>query len=76
MLPEDIAPLHSLNSIPADLAQSMTEQGSCEVNAVLIGNDINLKALMNRASPRKETVMIQLSEKSLAIMSQPQQRSS
>lgn len=68
MLPEDITPLYNLNSIPDDLAQSMTNQGSCEVNAVLIGNDINLKGLMNRASPRKETVMIQLSDKSLAII--------
>jgi uncharacterized Rmd1/YagE family protein len=68
MLPEDITPLYNLHSIPDDLAQSMTKQGACEVNAVLIGNDINLKALMNRASPRKDTVMIQLSDKSLAII--------
>ncbi len=68
MLSEDIPPLHYLNVIPDDLAQSLTNQASCEVNAVLIGNDINLKALMNRASPRKETVMIQLSDKSLAII--------
>ncbi len=68
MLSEDIPPLYYLNVIPEDLAQSLTNQASCEVNAVLIGNDINLKALMNRASPRKETVMIQLSDKSLAII--------
>lgn len=68
MLSEDIPPLYYLNVIPDDLAQSLTNQASCEVNAVLIGNDINLKALMNRASPRKETVMIQLSDKSLVII--------
>ncbi|MBS0287370.1 MAG: RMD1 family protein [Proteobacteria bacterium] len=68
MLPEEISPLQHLNAIPQELAQSLSKQGACEVNAVLIGNDINLKALMNRASPRKETVMIQLSDKSLAII--------
>ncbi len=68
MLPEDITPLQQLNSIPQEIAQSLTEQGICEVNAVLIGNDINLKALMNRVSPRKESVMVQLSDNSLAII--------
>lgn len=68
MLSDEIAPLTYLSTIPDELAHNLAEQGSCEVNAVLIGNDINLKALTNRTSPRKESALIRLSEKSAAII--------
>lgn len=68
MLPEELAPLTYLSTIPPELARSLAEQGSCEVNAVLIGNDINLRALTNRVSSRKESVLVQLSDKSAAII--------
>lgn len=68
MLSEEIAPLTYLSSIPPELAKSLSDQGSCEVNAVLIGNDINLRALTNRVSSRKESVLVQLSDKSAAII--------
>jgi len=68
MLLEEIIPLTILSAIPDELAQTLTQQGICEVNAVLIGNEINIKALTNRAAPRKEWVLTQLSERSLAII--------
>jgi uncharacterized Rmd1/YagE family protein len=68
MHPDEILPLTYLSNIPDELAQSLAVQGVCEVNAVLIGNDINLKALTNRAAPRKESVLTRLSDKSVAII--------
>lgn len=68
IMSDEIVPLTYLSSIPEDLAQSLAEQSSCEVNAVLIGSEINLKALTNRASPRKESVLTRLSDKSVAII--------
>lgn len=65
---DDFSPLDILSSIPESLAISLAEQGTCEVNAVLIGNDINLKALTNRNAHRKESVLIRLTDKSLAII--------
>ena len=63
-----IKPLDILSVIPEDLAESLSEQGSCEVNAVLIGLDINLKALTTRVSTRKEPILVRLTEKSLAMI--------
>ena len=68
MLPEDVQPLNILSAIPSELALSLAEQGSCEVNAVLIGTDINLKALTNRSSSRKEAVLTRLADKSVAMI--------
>lgn len=65
---DDIAPLHILTKVPVELADSLAEQGSCEVNAVLIGVDINLKSLTSRNLPRKESILVQLNEKSIAII--------
>lgn len=68
MLEKNISPLDILSAIPEELATSLAEQGSCEVNAVLIGVDINLKALTTRSSTRKEPILVRLSEKSLAMI--------
>lgn len=68
MSTEEPTPLTILSAIPPDLATILAKQGSCEVNAVLIGNDINLKALTNRTSPRKESILTQLSDKSVAMI--------
>ena len=61
-------PLDILSSLPVDLISTLTTQGSCEVNAVLIGVDINLKALTNRSAQRKESILVRLSDKSVAII--------
>lgn len=60
--------LDILSSIPEELSTNLAQLGSCEVNAVLIGNEINLKALTNRTSPRKESVLIRLAEQSVALI--------
>ncbi|MCS5712626.1 RMD1 family protein [Candidatus Berkiella aquae] len=67
---EDIHPLDILSSIPEELSANLAQLGSCEVNAVLIGNEINLKALTNKgASSRKESsVLIRLAEQSAALI--------
>jgi uncharacterized Rmd1/YagE family protein len=66
---KNIRPLDFLSAIPEELAQSLAAQGSCEVNAVLIGTDINLKALSpTRIPPRKEPILVRLAEKSLAMI--------
>jgi uncharacterized Rmd1/YagE family protein len=69
MLAEETpAPLIILSAVPDEIASNLAEQGSCEVNAVLIGNDINLKALTERAAPRKESILVRLPEKSVAMI--------
>src|SRR5271156_4931479 len=68
MQEKETIPLVILSSIPEDLAESLAQQGSCEVNAVLIGVDINLKALTTRNLPRKEPILVRLGEKSLAMI--------
>lgn len=68
MHPDELRPLDILTSLPSDLAASLTAQASCEVNAVLIGVDINLKTLANRTAQRKESILVRLSDKSLAII--------
>ncbi|MBS0288918.1 MAG: RMD1 family protein [Proteobacteria bacterium] len=68
MLSEEIAPLQFLTRLPEEFAQNLIAQGSCEVNAVLVGSDINLKALTNRTLVRKESVFVSLSDKSIAII--------
>lgn len=68
MLPEETHALNILSSIPEELSTNLAQLGSCEVNAVLIGNEINLKALTNRTSPRKESVLIRLAEQSVAMI--------
>jgi uncharacterized Rmd1/YagE family protein len=65
---EDTHSLDILSSIPEELSTNLAQLGSCEVNAVLIGNEINLKALTNRTSPRKESVLIRLAEQSVALI--------
>lgn len=68
MSSEEIQPLTFISSIPREIAESLANQGSVEVNAVLIGNEINLKSLTNRSSSRKEPVLTKLSDKSLAMI--------
>jgi uncharacterized Rmd1/YagE family protein len=68
MLPEEVPPLNLLSAIPEELAASLAQQGSCEVNAVLIGTDIHLKALTNRTISRKEAVLVRLADKSVAMI--------
>jgi required for meiotic nuclear division protein 1 len=68
MLAEETTPLTILSAVPEELALSLASQGTCEVNAVLIGNDINLKALTNRTSLRKESILTRLSDKSVAMI--------
>ncbi len=65
---DEIAPLDYLVSLPEELALSLISQGPCEVNAVLIGNEINLRGLTNRAIARKEAVLTKLSDKSIAMI--------
>lgn len=65
---EEIQPLTLLSSIPREIAESLANQGSVIVNAVLIGNEINLKLLTNRSASRKEPVLTKLSDKSLAMI--------
>jgi len=60
--------LDILSSIPQELAANLAEQRSCEVNAVLIGIDIHLKALTNRPVPKKEPVLVRLADKSAAMI--------
>ncbi len=68
MQPDETPSLNILSSIPEELSTNLSQLGGCEVNAVLIGNEINLKALTNRTSPRKESVLIQLAEQSVALI--------
>lgn len=68
MAGEDFFPLQILSAVSEELADSLAKQASCEVNAVLIGNEINLKALTNRVSPRKEPLLIRLTDKSVAMI--------
>lgn len=68
MQTDETPSLHILSSIPEELSTNLTQLGGCEVNAVLIGNEINLKLLTNRTSPRKESVLIQLAEQSVALI--------
>lgn len=68
MQSEEPHALDILSSIPEELSTNLAQLGSCEVNAVLIGNEINLKALTNRTSPRKESVLIRLAEQSVALI--------
>jgi len=65
---EDTHSLDILSSIPEELSANLAQLGHCEVNAVLIGNEINLKALTNRTSSRKESVLIRLAEQSVALI--------
>jgi len=68
MLSEETLSLAILTEIPAELALSLAKQESCEVNAVLIGNEINLKALTQRTFLRKESILIRLGNKSVAMI--------
>ncbi|MFI4938191.1 MAG: RMD1 family protein [Candidatus Berkiellales bacterium] len=68
MQQEETRPLNILSAIPDELAKSLAQQGSCEVNAVLIGVDINLKALTLRTAPRKEALLVRLADKSVAMI--------
>lgn len=65
---EETTPLSLLSAIPIELASSLAEQASCEVNAVLIGTDINLKALAKRTSSRKEPILTRLESNSIAMI--------
>lgn len=67
-MPDESRPLDILTTLPADLAAALTIQGSCEVNAVLIGVDIHLKNLTQRNILRKESIMVRLTDESLAII--------
>jgi uncharacterized Rmd1/YagE family protein len=68
MIPEEFTPIEVLSSIPDELAASLAKQGSCEVNAVLIGIDINLKALTDRTAQKKEAILTRLADKSVAMI--------
>lgn len=68
MPPESRDPLQILSALPPDLAEKLAIQGYCEVNAVLIGNEINLKALTMHSSARKDSILTQLSDQSVAIV--------
>ena len=68
MSQEDYTPITVLSSIPDEIAANIEKQGSCEVNAVLIGTDINLKALTNRTVQKKEPVLTRLSDKNVAMV--------
>lgn len=65
---EEYTPVEVLSSIPLELAENITKQGSCEVNAVLIGTDINLKALTNRTVQKKEPILTRLIDKNVAMI--------
>ncbi len=69
MVPEEnISFINVLTSIPESLAEKLTQQGSCEVNAVLIGSDINIRELTNTPATRKEPILTQLSDNSVAMI--------
>lgn len=68
MTQNDFTPLEVLSTIPKELAEKLENQGSCEVNAVLIGNDINLKALTLRTFQKKEPILTRLADKSVAMI--------
>lgn len=57
-----------LSAIPEALATLIARQGTCEVQAVLIGNEIRLKELIGHSVARKEPLLCQLSDKSIAII--------
>lgn len=65
---EEYTPVEVLSSIPNELASNIERQGSCEVNAVLIGTDINLKALTNRTVQKKEPILVRLTDKNVAMI--------
>jgi uncharacterized Rmd1/YagE family protein len=68
MSPEEYTPIQVLSSIPEELAANLAKQGYCEVNAVLIGTDINLKALTHRTVQKKEPILTRLSDKNVAMI--------
>lgn len=68
MQTDETPSLTILSSIPEELSTNLSQLGGCEVNAVLIGNEINIKLLTNRTSPRKESVLIRLAEQSVALI--------
>ena len=68
MFSEETPELQILSTVPEALANRLSELGSCEVNAVLIGTDINLKGLTKRSVARKETLLIQLDDTSVAMI--------
>lgn len=68
IIEENVPFIQVLNAIPESMAQKLQQQGSCEVNAVLIGSDINLRELTNIQTTRKEPVLTQLSETSVAMI--------
>lgn len=68
ILSDSQMPLEPISKISAEFATVIQEQGYCEVHAVLIGSEINLKALARKAVPKREPQIVSLSEKSIAII--------
>lgn len=68
MAVEETVALSTITHISEALSRKLAEQGNIEVNAVLIGHDINLKLLANQLSLKKEPIITQLSDQSLAMI--------
>lgn len=67
-LTDNQPPLEAISDISDKFAQMLQSQGHCEVNAVLIGNEIHLKSLANKHISKKEPLIVLLGEKSIAII--------
>lgn len=61
-------PLQTLSQLPEEIATALDAQGYCEVNAVLIGSEIHLKALAHKPAIKKEPLLVRLAETSIAII--------
>ncbi len=67
-MPTEENHLTMMHSVPEELATYFASLGSCEANAVLIGTQIDLRALTNVPLGRSDSVMTKLSHNGIALI--------
>lgn len=65
---ENISDLNVITSLSDDIRSYFKQLGTCEANAVLIGQSINVRSLSNKTSGRYEPTMVSLPKHGIAMI--------